>query len=224
MESLKDMFDTRATEQEDADVTLMTLLAQQPPELQKRFDVGQLQERLCDGPCGGVPVSHPTTQDPWFQVGTYHTAVDQAMRSILAPGDEAVDSQCPKCRSIGCMRKRTMHLQTAQVLVVHIGRHNRSSNRTTKNMRAVTYPMVLRHPQDPSVKYSLRAVIVHLGRSYRSGHYVAAVHHAGKWWRCDDDDVQEMPSDPGEHKLVHMLFYELDEGSADSVGGRGLGK
>ncbi|KAF2649062.1 cysteine proteinase [Lophiostoma macrostomum CBS 122681] len=40
-------------------------------------------------------------------------------------------------------------------------------------------------------KYSLRAVVRHIGTDLKAGHYIAYVHHEGhKWWKCDDSRVR----------------------------------
>jgi hypothetical protein len=56
--------------------------------------------------------------------------------------------------------------------------------------------------------YQLTGVVVHLGSTLRSGHYVACVRAAnGLWYLCDDEEVRQMPLDAVLQQQAYMLFY-----------------
>ena len=70
-------------------------------------------------------------------------------------------------------------------------------------------------------RYSLRSIIVHLGPSPRSGHYVAITRHVtptGTWWLYNDEHRREAKPDElvctaqinGQAMKAYVLFYELD--------------
>ena len=61
------------------------------------------------------------------------------------------------------------------------------------------------------MKYRLYALVLHLGRSMGSGHYVAVVRIADDlWYRCDDEEVTQVSKEQamGYQTEAYLLFYE----------------
>jgi hypothetical protein len=55
--------------------------------------------------------------------------------------------------------------------------------------------------------YQLHAVVVHLGNTPLSGHYVAYVRRGLKWFLCDDTRVEPVPFERVRAVEAAMLFY-----------------
>lgn len=75
-------------------------------------------------------------------------------------------------------------------------------------------------PQETTVngvEYTLKAVLVHRGQNYASGHYVAIAKRAGQWWLCDDTHTYSWSMD--KIKGPYLLFYERthDESSEEET-------
>lgn len=66
--------------------------------------------------------------------------------------------------------------------------------RTVKENRTVDVPEVLTLPTEyvddgQGAEYECDSIIRHLNKTASSGHYVAYIKNAGKWWCCNDDRV-----------------------------------
>lgn len=72
-------------------------------------------------------------------------------------------------------------------------------------------------PNMPNTKYSLRAVLTHIGRSADSGHYIcwAKDSSTNSWWKFDDDNVSAVSEDEilkldggGDWHMAYICLYE----------------
>uniref|UniRef100_A0A1I8AWY3 ubiquitinyl hydrolase 1 n=1 Tax=Meloidogyne hapla TaxID=6305 RepID=A0A1I8AWY3_MELHA len=72
------------------------------------------------------------------------------------------------------------------------------------------------HPEAPATsegtKYSLYGIVIHLGPSYRTGHFIAKVKNMegsnDLWQLFNDRDVQRIPLDEVKKAPAYILFYE----------------
>lgn len=62
-----------------------------------------------------------------------------------------------------------------------------------------------------NTKYSIFAIIVHTGRSIRSGHYISFIKRFNKWYFCDDESVSESTEDKILVDNSYLLFYRQDQ-------------
>ncbi len=60
-----------------------------------------------------------------------------------------------------------------------------------------------------AVPYDLLAMVLHDGRTPRSGHYFTVVHIEGAWIRCNDSSVTVLREDPrsSESRRTYVLAY-----------------
>ena len=112
-------------------------------------------------------------------------------------------------RATKCFR---LHVLPA-MLTIHIKRFTARGQKINKN---ISFPMELDvsnycsgPPQGPrDAQYTLSAVIVHIGGSATSGHYVCyAKGRADTWLYCDDERVASTKLDTVKGVQAYMLFY-----------------
>lgn len=56
-------------------------------------------------------------------------------------------------------------------------------------------------------QYDLLGVVNHHGADMRSGHYTAYVKDSGKWIKCNDHEIEEMPEEKVVTPEAYLLFY-----------------
>lgn len=61
------------------------------------------------------------------------------------------------------------------------------------------------------VKYRLRAVVSHLGRSVSGGHYISYIRQEERWFVCDDRDVYEVDSEEVPRDRGYCFLFERVE-------------
>lgn len=59
-------------------------------------------------------------------------------------------------------------------------------------------------------KYSIFAIILHLGKHMNEGHYICIVKRNKNWYLCDDEDVKEIPEKKILDGNAYLLFYRQE--------------
>ena len=60
------------------------------------------------------------------------------------------------------------------------------------------------------MSYKLVAVVVHIGGSLSSGHYVCYIKRNGLWYCADDAHIKECTTFEATIQQAYLLFYERD--------------
>ena len=99
-----------------------------------------------------------------------------------------------------------------RVLLVLVDRYTQSSSyaRSRRDCRKIVVENVLElHGQ----RYILGGMIMHLGTSVNSGHYIACVERGGILYSCNDLVVRRMDSFPLQSCDAYLLFFIKELGS-----------
>lgn len=128
------------------------------------------------------------------------------------------------CEAASCVEaprdavRRSALLRLPRVLVVHLKRfqYDARSQRLRKLLHRVSFCMELRLPAAPDTLFRLLGVVVHVGASVASGHYVSIVRVQERWFLFNDEHVQIISSMQlsnffGGSMSAYMLFYEKVE-------------
>lgn len=127
--------------------------------------------------------------------------------------------RCDRCATLVRASKQLSIEVAPNVLTVCLKRFGVS--RQGKNKQMVAYPLRLsldRYLADSAMDegpadYRLFAVLVHVDKlgSTTSGHYIALVcGDDGRWWKCDDDEVDEISAAKALSFCAYLLFYIRD--------------
>ncbi|KAL5039244.1 hypothetical protein BDV3_002622 [Batrachochytrium dendrobatidis] len=105
---------------------------------------------------------------------------------------------CDTCNSLQEAEKRMKIKRLPNVLAVHLKRFKfqEQLGRYSKLSYQVSFPLELRlfntadGAENADRLYQLHGVVVHIGSSPQSGHYVALIKSENQWMLFDDDDVR----------------------------------
>jgi ubiquitin carboxyl-terminal hydrolase 36/42 len=134
-------------------------------------------------------------------------------------------------RKVGVKATKCFRLHVLPALLtIHIKRFNARGQKINK---AISFPMVLdvepycsRHaPGSPKATiYNLTAVIVHIGSTSTSGHYICFVKGRNDTWQLfDDDHVRQVTVDTVKASQAYMLFFTKVNGEQLRPLGRSSG-
>ena len=123
---------------------------------------------------------------------------------------------CFKCRKKRDSTKNLTIATTPDILCLHLKRFKTkfSGKRcsTTKIETRVNFPFsdLTLSDNQPAEKFSLIGVVSHLGSRVDGGHYVAFCLNQTNniWFKCDDDQVQQVPAHKVAAAQAYMLFYK----------------
>ncbi|EGD77762.1 hypothetical protein PTSG_08851 [Salpingoeca rosetta] len=126
---------------------------------------------------------------------------------------------CSGCKNkVPATKQLTIH-RLPNVLCIQLKRFSFMSHFGSKLRHKVSYPMQLNVHEFLSrsirsrisrgaCRYELYGVLVHLGATLSSGHYIAYVRAANGMWYCaDDDDVRFSKENEVLNQAAYMLFY-----------------
>jgi len=107
---------------------------------------------------------------------------------------------CDKCCSLQEAQKRMKIKKLPKILVVHLKRFKfiEQIQQYKKLSYRVVFPMELilqntsHDAVHPETRYSLFAVVVHVGSGPNHGHYVSMIKSANTWLLFDDDNIELM--------------------------------
>ena len=101
---------------------------------------------------------------------------------------------CLQCGFVGGTGKKLDMINPPQVLVLHISRFD-SGLQKIDNFVKFPSELTTEHITSGNgqfLTYRLRGLIVHVGASIASGHYVGYVLIQGKWYKADDTKITEV--------------------------------
>lgn len=150
-----------------------------------------------------------------LQIGPNESTLVQAIRTYLDEEDVAVDCGIDGCEAKGA-RKAGHFTALPNNLVIQLKRFDK---RNVKLSHHVTFPLALSAPRDLPVlndknfpTYSLAAVVVHVGDTTSSGHYMCYVRQKQNtghdlWWRMDDLKINIVDEADVLKAEAYLLFY-----------------
>lgn len=133
--------------------------------------------------------------------------------------------KCSKCAKKTRAHKQFTFLDLPSVLVVHLKRFSGIHSKITKKvaygnklsvsrfMSSHADPALVRKAKDGragGAVYHLCGVLVHLGHTQHSGHYICFVKSsAGVWYEMDDDSVTKVSEKTVLSQQAYLLFYTM---------------
>lgn len=130
--------------------------------------------------------------------------------------------RCEKCRSENVIYSMA-GLNHPNILILHLKRfnvihhHNSSPTSTNgkgkqkvsieKDRRHVNFELLLNITAEDEMEYELSAVIVHIGESYNSGHYICYVKIENCWFYTSDTSVKRVPFAEVQNAQAYILIY-----------------
>jgi ubiquitin C-terminal hydrolase len=133
---------------------------------------------------------------------------------------EAPGYNCGKCRSITTLSTRAAYSEVPQICIVHLKRFFTIDKGKTrvKDKRRVEIPLTLEIPAElrtstdaGPTRYSLVAVVFHIGSAIEGGHYTTAAKRGNEWVLYNDTttytfDVAQLNSEVCERD-GYVFFY-----------------
>lgn len=101
-------------------------------------------------------------------------------------------------------------LSLSHTLIIVLSRWNFDNGKVMKNSASVSVPLCLNLRDE----FQLRAVISHVGVNVHSGHYVTHVEYEGRWFLCDDSQVNvvSVPDVERAAATAFIFMYEKVDG------------
>ncbi len=181
---------------------------------------GTLKQEVSCLSCGHVSETIQPIMDISVDVGSGRGTVSDSLAAFcskerLSRGNRY---RCTKCSKLVDATKQT-HLYTPpKVLTLHLKRFAYTLLSTAKVSKKIGYPMRLdiapytvqdaNNSSPPQTRYNLCGVIVHLGKSARSGHYYSfAKASNGVWHQFDDENVTTARAETVLDQQAYMLYY-----------------
>jgi len=178
---------------------------------------GKFRSRITCQRCG----SHSDCFDPFMDVSldvaACNSLEDCLKRFTAVEILQGVNLyKCKNCDIKVVAHKQFSIHQLPAVLTVQLKRFDVTRNRAGKIHRRISFPESLRlgsylSIRDDDIAYSLVGVVVHIGSSLSSGHYVAFCRGPnGFWYKCDDECVTQVKLETvlSEMSGAYLLFYE----------------
>ncbi|MEW5315683.1 MAG: hypothetical protein WDW38_007093 [Sanguina aurantia] len=171
--------------------------------------------------CDNVSRVFQSMSDLQLDIGPSMGSVEACLEGLFAAewfeGENMY--RCDRCATLVRASKQLSIEVAPNVLTVCLKRFGVS--RQGKNKQMVAYPLRLsldRYLADAAMdggpaEYRLFAVLVHVDKlgSTTSGHYIALVcGEDGRWWKCDDDEVDEISAAKALAYCAYLLFYIRD--------------
>ena len=123
--------------------------------------------------------------------------------------DNSFESHCLNCNSLCKHIISCTVYDHPRVLLVLVDRYTMSASyaRSRRDCRKIKVASTLDlHGQ----KYKLGGIIMHLGTSVDSGHYIACVQRQGDLYICNDSVVHKVKSIPQQSGDAYLLFFIKD--------------
>ena len=157
-----------------------------------------------------------------------------ALKDWSSDDNAVVWDKCECCHATdieGCQRARFIY-NLPQTLLLQANRFKRSgpSGRLHKDKKQFYAPLQLTGESfaaclpagsDPlDCIYDLKAIVVHIGNSWRTGHIISYCRHYATWYKCDDSDaVAVCPNEVSNCGDVYLMLYERCGLQQDAVDG-----
>ena len=143
--------------------------------------------------------------EPFFHVKIFPGSnINTALNNTFK--DDILECLCVHCNSVTKHINSTTIYDHPRVLIVLVDRYAVSSlyARPIRDSRKVVVDNILdMHGQ----RYELGGIIIHLGTSVNSGHYISCVVIHGEWYICNDSMIQKVKSLPEKSGDAYLLFF-----------------
>ena len=121
------------------------------------------------------------------------------------------DYTCSQCHLLGRTDKKISMIKAPQVLLIQVVRFN---IRLQKINDFVKFPLQLTTPHisngnEQSFSYQLRGLIVHVGSSLNSGHYICYFYNKGNWYKADDRKITLVSWQRVSESQAYILVYTI---------------
>ena len=126
--------------------------------------------------------------------------------------DYCFDSQCSHCNSVCKHFISCTIYDHPRVLFLLIDRYTQSSS-YARARRDLGRIFVEHDINLFGNKYELSGIVLHLGTTVNSGHYIAYIKRDGYWFICNDTNVQSVKSLPDPSGEAYLLFYTKHNGA-----------
>ncbi|KAL6079056.1 hypothetical protein QOT17_001207 [Balamuthia mandrillaris] len=148
----------------------------------------------------------------------HNSSVSHCLRSFSHV--EMLDKEdkffCECCNSLQEAQKRLKIKELPHILIVHLKRFKFTENYQFRKLSyCVSFPFEMRLTntcQDTVDKYrfyDLYAIVVHIGSSPYSGHYICFVKSQGTWLVFDDDYVSVLLLPPLSALHSHLFYHQI---------------
>lgn len=192
-------------------------VSSQGDSLVKQVFGGRLVSQLHCCKCG----SRSDTYEPLVDLSLEIEDVDDlngALKSFtkMEENEDEVKFTCEKCKEQVPLKKQLLIDQAPYVATLHLKRFKGDGYFVEKIDKALEYPLELdlkpytvgAEDENVDLKYELYAVIVHMGFSSTSGHYLCYIRSSpGRWFRIDDSKVTEVREEVALSQQGYILFY-----------------
>ena len=118
------------------------------------------------------------------------------------------DYRCEHCNSYNSKKKLSI-ITLPRILVIHLSRF-RGLQKIHEYVRFNTQ-VSIKYNTDGSEyhkQYRIMGIVVHLGSSIASGHYIAYIRAGEKWFKMNDDTVSAVCWRTVRRKKAYLLFFE----------------
>lgn len=199
-----------SSEQQDAHEFLMYLisalqthLVDSPMESSSMINEGNWLTKLFVGQtCKKITclncLTETKTQETFsvFSIDSSKTTcvVDQLNR-IMLPEYLKEENKffCSSCNTLHEAETKLYFTRLPDVFAIQLNRFKLDNNKSHKSLSRVSFGTELKIKQtDLEISFDLYAVIVHIGVSADSGHYISLIKSNNQWFKCDDKIVEKM--------------------------------
>ena len=119
------------------------------------------------------------------------------------------ESHCEYCNTYTDSKKKLSIITLPRILVIHLSRF-RGLQKIHEYVR-FNAQVSIKYNIDGSEynnQYRIMGIVVHLGSSIASGHYIAYIRAGEKWFKMNDDTVSAVCWRTVRRKKAYLLFYE----------------
>jgi hypothetical protein len=140
-------------------------------------------------------------------------SLDEALREYFKPEflKNANRYRCEKCKTKVDAKKQYRIDQRPNTVILQLKRFDYRAHKISSRVTFPEYLSLDEYDVNPcqGQKYELSGIVVHLGGSLYSGHYVSYVKSAGRWYSCNDSMVSSCDFDRVKNNEAYMLVYSL---------------
>ncbi|AFZ79218.1 Ubiquitin carboxyl-terminal hydrolase family member protein [Theileria equi strain WA] len=161
--------------------------------------------------------------EPFFDIPVHVNKSNKLidlLSTFLLPEKLICDNKyfCKICKSHQNADKSLSIYKSPRILNINLKRFNVSSHGLEKSTKAIEFPqslsLSLKHEVDREIrlKYQLYAIVCHIGKSLRMGHYITYIKgHHGFWYCFDDSNVRCVSESKvfSQKNDVYLLFYSI---------------
>ena len=126
--------------------------------------------------------------------------------------EEKIEYKCDNCceTNENIMVKKILDNKKYLIITMKKFEYNPELGIITKKHDKVSFPFILdikNYSFSKTSKYYLRSVVNHVGM-LNYGHYYTDAHYNNKWFRCNDENINEIPLQNINNNDAYILIYE----------------